>query len=540
MHVGGARSGSAQVQVVRLGTVGPMSDSPRLPTRPEELTGFAADLTGFTVAAVADRLGPRAVAALEREDPLPADLALSGATDRLALLIRLFLLGGELTGEQIEAALPHSAERASAWGLITRGRAAIDLRPTTIGERDAWLAADPGEIMTGAALPTNHVLGLGGASATLVDLTVRRPVARALDLGTGSGIQTLGLTTHAEEIVATDVSERALAFAGFNLALNAAMSAAAGQQQPAPRVDLRAGSLFEPVAGTFDLIVSNPPFVISPRDPALGTYTYRDAGYTGDELIQHLIEQIPSRLRPGGIAQLLANWEIHGEQSWDERVRTWAAGTGLDAWVIARERLEPAHYVHTWLRDGGLLPERDPVRYRRAYARWLADLDSRGVREVGFGYVILRKPDTARAPWIRVEELTATLGGGLGQSIAATLAVVDDLARTGDEDLRHWHLTVPGDVTEERYYRPGASDPSLILLRQGGGFARAVHVDTLTAAVMGACDGELSLGQIIAAVATLVDMSEDAVAAATLPTIRGLLTDGLAVRMESSRATLSS
>src|SRR5690625_998200 len=135
--------------VARLGTVEPMSDSPRLPRQSEELAGFAADLQGFTVEAIAERLGPRAVAALDREDPLPADLALAGATDRLALLIRLFLLGGELTGAEIEAALPTSAGWISAWGIIERGRAAIDLRPTTIGERDAWLTADPREIMTG-------------------------------------------------------------------------------------------------------------------------------------------------------------------------------------------------------------------------------------------------------------------------------------------------------------------------------------------------------------------------------------------------------
>ena len=72
--------------------------------------------------------------------------------------------------------------------------------------------------------------------------------------------------------------ERALAYARFNAAL-------AGVA-----LDLRAGSMLEPVRGeTFDLVVSNPPFVITPRGGAtadsgdggrtgVGEFTYRDGG----------------------------------------------------------------------------------------------------------------------------------------------------------------------------------------------------------------------------------------------------------------------
>ncbi len=477
----------------------------RLPQVADALADFARDLQSFTVEKVAERVGERAVAALDREDPLPAELAAAGA-DPLAVLIRLFLLGGAVSPEELGTALPRSGESAREWGIITgttEFRAGIDLRPTTIGTEDVWLAADLSEIATGRALPAEHVLGLGGASATL-----------------------------------------ALEFAGFNLALSDAMAAVRGRSRAlggvSGRVELREGSFFEPLDGEFDLIVSNPPFVVSPRSGSLAPYTYRDGGRVGDGVVQHLMEHLPTYLRPGGVAQMLANWEVHQGQQWDTRIGQWARATGIDAWIIQREYVDPAHYVHTWIRDGGLTPDRDPVGYRNAYTEWLTDFDSRGVEAIAFGYVILRKPETSREPWVRLEEITGTIGSNLGDTVSRTLENVESLTEISEQELLTWRVMVAADVTEERHYLPGASDPGVILLRQGGGLARAVQVDTLGAAAVGASDGELTLGQICEALAHLLDAEPEAVAAEVLPTIRGLLIDGILLHRPSETDTLNS
>src|SRR5690606_13964910 len=118
-----------------------------------------------------------------------------------------------------------------------------------------WIASDLDEVALGAALPGDHVLGVGGASPTLAELVSPTPVARTLDVGTGCRIQALLVSRHAGEVVATDISARALAFAELNAQLNAVHN-----------ITFRHGSMFDPVAGeAFDLIVSNPPFVITPR-----------------------------------------------------------------------------------------------------------------------------------------------------------------------------------------------------------------------------------------------------------------------------------
>ncbi|MFT4234712.1 MAG: SAM-dependent methyltransferase, partial [Microbacterium sp.] len=88
------------------------------------------------------------------------------------------------------------------------------------------------------------------------------------------------------------------------------------------------------------------------------------------------------------------------------------------------------------------------------------------------------------------------------------------------------HLRVAPDVTEQRHYLPGAEDPSAIELRQGGGFARSVQADPALAGFIGACDGDLAVGQIIGALAELLQTDETALSGALLPAIRELALDG--------------
>ena len=152
-------------------------------------------------------------------------------------------------------------------------RAGVDLEP--YGD-DWWVLADvPASARPGRPLHAEHVLGIGGATQTLIGATVRRPVGTALDLGTGSGVQALHLATHAGAVTATDLSERALRFAATTAALN-------GQDW-----ELLRGDLVAPVAGRrFDLVVSNPPFVVGPghhhaRLPRLRPGRRRDRRRTG-------------------------------------------------------------------------------------------------------------------------------------------------------------------------------------------------------------------------------------------------------------------
>ena len=273
----------------------------------------------------------------------------------------------------------------------------------------------------------------------------------------------------------------------------------------------------------FDLIVSNPPFVITPRGTSVPQYEYRDGGLVGDGIVSAVITGLERALAPGGVAQLLGNWE-YTETDGLDRVRQWLSSTALDAWVVERERQSTDMYAETWIRDGGTRPGQ---RFDKLYTAWLDDFRSRGVTEIGFGYLTLRLPVAGRPTLRRIERYGHPLGGSMGRHIAAGLAAHDWLEGRDDAVLAQSRLAVASDVTEERHYWPGDEHPSAITLRQRGGFARSFPVGTALAAVVGACDGTLSLAAIVGAVAQLLELEEEALIADILTEVRELVETGM-------------
>jgi methylase of polypeptide subunit release factors len=489
--------------------------------------------------------GEQAASALFRGQRVPAlrELARHESIERGAertpepasTLARLFMFGMPQPGDEVAAALPAlGVDGAVELGLIAADgqvHPLIDLRPYEFtdarGAGKWWIASDLGEVSSGAALRPDHVLGVGGASMTLTGLMIaprEDASGTVLDLGTGCGIQAMHASRHARHVVATDISERALWFAALNAELN-----------EIDTIELRSGSLFDPVAGeTFDQIVSNPPFVITPRAEGVPEYEYRDGGMVGDALVASVIRGMTPHLVPGGIAQLLGNWEYRDGEDRLDRVRGWladaevAAGARLDAWVIEREVQDVASYAETWIRDGGTKP--GTPEFDRLYGAWLDDFEERGVTRVGFGYILLRRRADAAAGLRRIERLHAPLGtntAGLGEHLATCLAAQGWQAGLSDESLLLATLTVASDVTEERHYWPGDADPTVITLRQGGGFGRTVEAGTALAALVGACDGELSIRAICAALAELLGADEAALTAELLPSVRELVSTGI-------------
>ena len=526
----------------------PSSSFPPPVVTPEQAASLRADLSesGWGVEAVATLLGEAADAALRREIRLPAlrsvRAALAAGTDSspVAVLTALFMLGEPVLATALDAALPRTgAAGAAVIGLVGEPdeagyvRARVDLRPheavDDAGEIRWWVASDLGELVTGRALAPDHVLGIGGAGLTLAGLTPRTRVRNALDLGCGCGIQTLYLLRHAEHVVATDISERALAFTAFNAALAGVCVMGgpdAGSGGGGGRLELLQGSLLEPVAGRrFDLIASNPPFVLTPpavREAGLPLMEYRDAG---GPVLPVLVAGLREHLEPGAAAVMLGNWEHRGADSWREAVATWIP-EGLDGWVIEREVQDPVEYATMWLRDGGLTPERDAEGFDAALGAWIDDFEVRGVQGVGFGYLIVHRPLRSRDPWRLLEEVTTSGRGVLGHHVAEVLEVRERLTGLDDDAVVDLRPVLAPDVTEERHFIPGAAEPTVILLRQGGGLGRTIRASTVVAALAGVADGELSVGQIASAVVALTGEDAIGLRAEMVEATRHLITVG--------------
>ena len=464
----------------------------------------------FTHDAVVETLGPLAHAALGRNETTPG-LRATGGGSPMETLIRLFLLQRPVDEAAAERALPGLLGDLADTGMLTvtsgQVRARLDCRPYATsdapGDRDLWVVADLTPGMDGARVEVGaeYVLGISPASTSLAQLTMRGPVHRALDLGTGCGVQALHLSAHADEVVATDVNPRALELARFNATLNDV------------EYDVRDGSLFEPVAGErFDLIVTNPPFVIS---PATGDrLVYRDSGLPGDQVVERIVLDAPAHLTDGGWLQVLANWAILRDRPWDERVAEWLR-PGDDALVVQREVLDPAAYVELWLKDAGL---DGTDGYLAAYDGWLGWLESQGIEGIGFGWINLRAQ-----------------GGGsrellewpydVEQPIAPAIAEWGAAAHLG-RDLAGRRLVARADLVQETQGPPGAEDPATVVIRQQRGFRRARQVDTVEAALIGACDGDLTIAQILDALATILEREPADLSTSCLPVVGDLVREG--------------
>ena len=561
-----------------------MPKAPRLTAKQASLLRADLAQSGWGVESVEALLGPVAAAALQRELRAPAlrvvrralaagagaastssdrpSLATGAASTssaanapqdgdvagyKVAVLTALFMLGEPVGAAALETALPRTGVAgALAIGLVVptqsasgeqRYAPAVDLRPHEAEDAHGsvrwWVASDLGELVTGQALAPDHVLGIGRAGLTLAALTPRKPVETALDLGVGCGIQTLYLLRHVRQVVATDISTRALEFTAFNVALAGVDSA---------RVQLRQGNLLEPVAGQrFDLIVSNPPFVITPpsvRQAGLPLMEYRDAG---GPILPALVRGLEDHLNPDGVAVMLGNWEHREGTSWRTSVNQWI-GKSLDAWIIQREVQDPVEYAAMWLRDGGLTPERSGVVFENALAAWQEDFDSRQVSGVGMGYLVFHAPSVAATsgpggtalegqtapeepasdaaapgavvePWRVLEEVPTSGQGALGEHVAQVIAAHEALRGLDDAQVAALKLRTASGLSKEEALTP-TPVPTAPVIRQAEGFGRVIAVGMPEVALLSASDeGLLTVAQIAAAVASLTSEDQAAVLA---------------------------
>lgn len=129
--------------------------------------------------------------------------------------------------------------------------------------------------------------------------TDRAAPCRVLDLCTGSGAIAVSLAREltASTVVATDLSEAAVAIARRN----------AERNKVADRVDIRLGDLWAPVAGErFDLICSNPPYIATPVIATLAAEVRRepvmalDGGADGLVFYDRICGAARDHLEPGG------------------------------------------------------------------------------------------------------------------------------------------------------------------------------------------------------------------------------------------------
>ena len=327
------------------------------------------------------RTASRPATSCSRRSPeLPSYLRRLGDADKLAVLLRLFLLG-----------VPVPRASMSSWARSCRrasrapGFSSTTVRSTTgCAPRPSRRATDRVRSAGGAEAYADHVPGVHRPSVALAHLTVRGEGERALDLCTGNGIQAILLAAHAGRVVATDVNEQALAYAAFNAALNGVGN-----------VETRPGSFFEPVEGSSSTLsspirrTSSRPRTrtVQGRRPArrrrLGTRRAGDAGRARARRVRRRPDRLGAR--PGRPR---------------ERPRS-----GWTAQAATRSCSTPRRTIRSRPRRRGIAifstgPTRTPMRS-------IVGSPTRelGIEQLGYACLVLRKRGDGPDGWLEAQQL---------------------------------------------------------------------------------------------------------------------------------------
>jgi hypothetical protein len=413
--------------------------------------------------------------------------------DPFSTIARLFLVGEAVEIPAVETALrPVSLDSMAALGLLENERDHVRASARLLPHGDYYLASDHIAVEPSS----NWVAGIHAPSVTLAKLAVRLPVAATLDLGTGCGIQALLAAKHSERVVATDVNERALAFARFNARLNGI-----------DVVEFRQGDLFGPVADErFGLIVANPPYVISPDT----TYVYRDSELPRDAVCRQIVQSVAEFLAEGGFAHILVSWaHSPGEgNQWAEPLEDWVKGTGCDAWLLHYRTDDPLTHAAGWLRP---LARSSPEEYEAALERWLDYLRRLEIEAVGYGAVVLRRR-SGTSNWVRMDEIPIERLEPASEHTLRVFSAEDHLAGLADESAlleERFELVEAHRLEQQLVCRDGRFDVESQTLALTEGLAFRAGLDRSTAMLLPHFDANRRLADVLAAAASDLEVEAD-------------------------------
>ncbi len=436
----------------------------------------ALDAAGFELDKITEAVGVRDI---RQVNMAPAETLLLRLGDsELDMLVRLFIVGAPASVDAAAAIRPTVAfwvelGLAEVDGDEVRGLMRVVPDDEGILVSD-WQGSSEREIRP------DHVLGNNPTAAILDNVTIRSGAESFLDLGTGCGVQAIVAAKNGVEVTATDLNPRAVNVASFNALLNDV------------EVECLCGDLFAPVAErTFDLITSNPPFVISPES----SYLFRDSEHGGEGITRRIAKEAPTYLREEGFFQMLCNWAHHEGEDWQESLREAFAGNGCDVWVIHTDEVVPAVYASGWLRGEDTAPE----RFRDQLDQWMTFYEREGITAVSWTIVTMRKR-SGGDNWFDISDLDGSIDDRCGDHVRRCFEGRDFLARSDDEGILAAHPQVATDSRLEQLFAPEKDGWGAVgsRLATADGLPIVGNIDAHVANMLIRCDGKTAMRDVIA------------------------------------------
>lgn len=199
-----------------------------------------------------------------------------------------------------------------------------------------------------------------------------------LDLCTGSGVQGLQQAAKVSQVVAVDINPRAVAMARRNAELNQVET-----------FEAHLGDLYTPVQGRrFEVVLANPPFVVSPYDEAP---SFHAGGPRGDRVLRRVLAGLQTSLAPGGRAFAVSHVGLKREDELEAIAAGWFRRFDGRGAVLLLERgnavdLAAAQALFA-LREG-------TEAYAKEVRRWVTYLERHRIRFVALILVVAERRGT--------------------------------------------------------------------------------------------------------------------------------------------------
>ncbi|MEE4379856.1 MAG: class I SAM-dependent methyltransferase [Candidatus Competibacteraceae bacterium] len=353
----------------------------------------------------------------------------------------------------------------------------------------------------------DQVLSLNPTARYLLNFTIRQPQRSTLDLGAGCGIQALLAATHSEQVVATDLNDRATEYARFNARFNGLEN-----------IECVTGDLFQPAAGRkFDLIVTNPPFVLAPSK----RFIYRDNEMELDQLCRRIVREAPDYLNEGGYFQMICEWAQIKDEPWEQRIGEWFDGVPCDVWVYKNVTRTPPWYAQTRLMET-LYDSAEADA--KTFAEWMDYYRDRGVEAVHGGLIVMRRREGS--VWFKIEEQTEGLQHPFGNAVQQNFLNRDFLAEHADDaSLLASKLRFSPDakLTQDFQYAEGHWQPKLPLLQLESGIPYSAAFTIDVAQFLARFDGTKTVEQLANELASSVNADPAQVVSECLNMVRNMV-----------------
>ncbi len=408
-----------------------------------------------------------------------------------------------------DALAPANLSALVSAGLLAIHNSSVTARFRIVPCLDTLVVCDLKPI--GQALSDDFVMGASASSSVVLNSTIRKHSGRTLDLCSGSGIQAMVAATHSDAIVAVEQNWRAIQLGEFSALLNGRTN-----------VEFRESDFYSAVEGEhFDLIVANPPFVISPGRE----FQFRDGGLGADRVTAHVVRNAPRFLAEGGMFLTLCDVANFTGTSFEQHVSEWAAGSGCDMAVVRGVSAPMREYPIGWLYDES---QHDPAAYLAKFRTWVEYYQREGIESMTACVIVLRRR-TSPSNWFHATPEVVDLIRLTGDEVARIFAAVDFLhANPSNADLLSQCLILNEKVRfDQRLVRDGEAwglrECALALSDE---HAKPVPTDPYMGSICSRLNGLTPLGEIINQMAAALRTSADGLAAQIVPVIRGLIERG--------------